>query len=145
MNREKYKKIIKKNLKKNKIVDNCFIAFMTGGIFAAICEIIFKFLNMITSLSKTNIRSYISLFIILISSFLTSIGLFDKLIVKFRSGLIIPTTGFAHSVTSSAIDAKKEGLITGIGSSFFRLAGSVILYAIVTSFFLILIKVIINA
>ena len=82
---------------------------------------------------------------IIISSFLTSIGIFDNLITKFRCGLIIPTTGFAHSITSSALDYKKEGYIKGLGSNFFHLAGSVILYSVVVSFLLIIFKVIINA
>lgn len=145
MNKERYKKIVKRNTKKDNYIHNYLIAFISGGLLGSLSEIIFIIIKNISDISNANIRSYISLFIILTASLLTSLGIFDNFIVKFRSGLIIPTTGFAHSVTSSAIDAKKEGLITGIGSNFFRLAGSVILYSIVTSFFLILIKVIINA
>ena len=40
-------------------------------------------------------------------------------------------------------DYKKEGLITGIGANMFKLAGSVILFGVVSSFFLVLLKVII--
>ena len=36
-------------------------------------------------------------------------------------------------MTSAAIDYKKEGPIYGIGSNIFKLAGSVILYGIVSS------------
>ena len=78
-----------------------------------------------------------------ITSFLTSIGIFDKFITKYRSGLIIPTTGFAHSVSSSLVDSKKEGLITGLGSNMFILAGSVVLYSTISAFVLVIVKVII--
>ena len=54
----------------------------------------------------------------------------------------IPITGFAHSVTSSALDYKKDGLITGLGANVFKLAGSVILYGIVSAFILAVIKVV---
>ncbi len=63
---------------------------------------------------------------------------------KAKAGLLIPTTGFAHSVASSALDYKKEGLVTGLGSNFFKLAGSVILYGILSAFILVIVKVIIG-
>ena len=99
----------------------------------------------IFNISSINAQGIVCLLIIGFTSFLTAIGLFDNLIRRFRSGLIIPTTGFAHSVTSSAIDFKKEGLINGIGSNIFHLAGSVILFSISASFFLVILKVIISA
>mgnify|MGYP003299923240 CR=1 FL=1 len=46
------------------------------------------------------------------------------------------------SIASSIIDYKKEGLIT-IGSNTFKLAGSVLLYGIVSAIILTLIKVLI--
>ena len=52
---------------------------------------------------------------------------------KFRCGLLIPITGFAHSMTSSSLDYKNEGLIYGIGSNMFKLAGNVIVYGIVSA------------
>jgi stage V sporulation protein AC len=68
--------------------------------------------------------------IIFVGSFLTALGVFDSLVSKAKCGLIVPTTGFAHSIASSALDYKKDGLITGLGANFFKLAGSVILYGI---------------
>ena len=85
---------------------------------------------------------HLSIILIVFASFLTAIGKFDKYVEKFKCGLIIPTTGFAHSVQSASLDYKKEGLITGVGTNFFKLAGSVIVYGIVVSFFLSIIKVI---
>ena len=54
----------------------------------------------------------------------------------------MPTTGFAHSVASAALDYRNDGLITGLGSNFFKLAGSVILYGVISAFFLVIVKVI---
>lgn len=140
-----YRKIVKKNLKKDKYVNNYLYAFLSGGAIGALSQITYLIIKNIFTLNTLNARSYVSLFLILVSSFLTAIGIFDNFITRFRSGLIIPTTGFAHSVTSSAIDAKREGLIKGLGSNFFHLAGSVIIYSIVASFILVLLKVIIFA
>ena len=67
---------------------------------------------------------------------------YNYLVAKTKMGLILPTTGFAHSIASSALDYKKDGVIA-LGSNFFKLAGSVILYGMVSAFFLALLKVII--
>ena len=70
--------------------------------------------------------------LIVLSSFLTALGVFDVLVSKFKSALIIPITGFAHSMTSAALEYKNEGPILGIGANIFKLAGTVILYGIVS-------------
>ena len=74
---------------------------------------------------------------------LTGFGIFDTLISKFKFGLIIPITGFAHSIASSLLDYKEDGLITGLGSNMFKLAGAVILYGSISAFVLAIAKVII--
>ena len=51
--------------------------------------------------------------LIFFASLFTALGFFDKLVSKAKCGLIIPITGFAHSMTSAAIDYKKEGPIYG--------------------------------
>lgn len=145
MNKVTYKHIVNKHKNKDNYIHNYLVAFLSGGIIGALSQISFLVIKSLTNLKISNARSIVSLFVIGLTSFLTAIGIFDNLIKKYRSGLIIPTTGFAHSVTSSSIDFKKEGLINGVGSNFFHLAGSVILYSIVASFFLVILKVIISA
>ena len=45
-------------------------------------------------------------------------------------------------MASSALEYKKDGLITGLGSNFFKLAGSVILYGIISAFILVIVRLI---
>ena len=68
---------------------------------------------------------------ILIGSILTGLGVFDKVLSICKCGLIVPSTGFANTMTSSAMDAKSEGFIKGIGATIFKLTGSIILYGVV--------------
>ena len=72
--------------------------------------------------------------LIFVASLCTALGFFDNLVSKAKAGLIVPITGFAHAMTSSMIDYKKEGLITGIGANAFKLTGSVILYGVVSAY-----------
>ena len=78
-----------------------------------------------------------------VSSFLTAIGVMDRCVSVLKSVLIIPITGFAHSMTSAALEYRKEGLILGIGANIFKLAGSVILYGIVSVYIFGLIRLLI--
>ncbi len=102
---------------------NIIVAFFSGGVVGLFSELF-------VSLLDVNVMLIIW---IVIASILTGMGVFDDFVDKFKMGVIIPITGFSHSITSSSIDYKSEGLITGIGSNYMKLAGSVILYGIVSA------------
>ncbi|MGQ5710847.1 SpoVA/SpoVAEb family sporulation membrane protein [Desulforudis sp. DRI-14] len=71
---------------------------------------------------------------IFIGALLTGLGLFNKIIRYAGAGLAVPVTGFANSVVASALEFKREGLIFGVGSKMFMLAGSVITFGVATAF-----------
>jgi stage V sporulation protein AC len=55
--------------------------------------------------------------------------------VRFaKCGLIVPITGFAHAMMSAALEYRREGFVTGLGSNMFKLAGSVILFGVVSAY-----------
>ena len=115
-----YKKLVESLTPKENRLKNMLIAFLSGGTIGAISEILVKCFSV----------EYMLVIWIVLASFLTGLGVFDDIVDKFKMGVIIPITGFSHSVTSSSLEYKNEGLITGIGSNYFKLAGSVILYGI---------------
>ena len=141
-----------KNTKYNKIADihkasenkflNAFIAFLSGGVVGMLGEIEIEILC--HWFSRVESGNFMILSFIFLASLFTALGFFDKWVTKLRCGLIIPITGFAHSMTSSSLDYKKEGLIYGIGSNMFKLAGSVIIYGIVSAWFFGLIRYLIE-
>ena len=83
---------------------------------------------------------YLMILLVVIGSILTGTGYFDKIVSFAKCGLIVPTTGFAHTMTSCAMDHSEEGPIKGIGSNIFKMTGSVILYGILSAFFLAILK-----
>ncbi len=143
MNKEEYKKLVGEFKPKEKRIKNFLTAFLVGGIIGILGELFVHFLMISFALSETISLTILAILIVFLGSLFTALGFFDNWVTKLKCGLIVPTTGFAHSVTSSALDYKKDGLITGLGANFFKLAGSVILYGIISSFFLVLLKVII--
>ena len=143
MNKIEYKKLVKKYTPSENKLKNALIAFVSGGVVGVIATIIYViFLKF--EYDVTTATSYSLVILIALASLLTGLGIFDNLVEKFKCGLIVPITGFAHSLTSAAIDNKNDGLITGLGSQIFKLAGSVLLYGMVSAFLLTIIKVIFN-
>lgn len=144
MDKEEYKKLIKKKKPKEHRLLNFFVAFFVGGLLGVLSEGVSHLLMMSFGISKMISYMLVCLIMIFVASLFTALGFFDNWVSKCKCGLIVPTTGFAHSVTSAALEYRKEGMITGLGANFFKLAGSVILFGIVSAFFLCFIKVICN-
>lgn len=134
MNKEEYKKIVESKTPKENKEKNAFMAFLAGGLVGFLAEGAVTILINCFTLSKQEASSWVCILVIFIASLFTALGFFDNLVSKYKAGLILPTTGFAHSVTSAALDYKKDGFITGIGANFFKLAGSVIIYGIISAF-----------
>lgn len=141
MNTRKYQNMVDNLTPKENKLTNMLIAFFSGGTIGLIGTFLYLQLN--NTYNKELSVSFTLLILIITIAFLTAMGKADSLFTKFKCGLIIPITGFAHSIASSILDYKKEGLIN-IGSNTFKLAGSVILYGIVSAIILTLIKVILN-
>ena len=141
MNSRKYKKIVEEMTPKENRFTNIIISFITGGMMGLIGTFLYTTLNNYYN-SELSI-SFMLLIVIMVTALITALGFADTLFCKLKCGLIIPISGFAHSITSSIIDYKKEGFLN-MGSNAFKLAGSVILYGIVSAIILTLIKVILN-
>ncbi len=81
--------------------------------------------------------------VIFIAAVMTGLGVFDDIARVAGAGIAVPVTGFANSVTSMAVEFRREGLVLGTGSKMFALAGSVIVFGVVTAFFIGLISALI--
>ena len=143
MNKEEYNEFIKDFIPKEDRLKNGLISFFCGGLIGLLSEILLELYSMWFNLPRKDSGVMALLTLIVIASLLTAFGVFDVLMSKLKSALIIPITGFAHSITSAALDYKSEGLILGIGANIFKLAGSVILYGIVAAYIFGFVRVLI--
>lgn len=130
--KENYNSIVNKHTPKEDRLKNSLIVFFTGGIIGVLSELLLNCYSLWLSLPRKESGILVILTWIIIASLLTAFGVFDLLVRIFKSALLIPITGFAHSMTSAALDYKTEGLVLGIGANIFKLAGSVILYGVVS-------------
>ena len=128
MNNEEYDELIKSVIKKESVFKNILIAFISGGIIGLISELLTSVYISLLNIELSEAYLFVSVTFIVIGSILTGLGFFDKLLSICKCGLIVPTTGFANTMTSSAMDTRSEGFVKGIGASIFKLTGSIILY-----------------
>lgn len=128
MNNEEYDVLIKSIIKKENPLKNILIAFFSGGLMGLFGEYLYNLYIDIFNVSSSDSFLYVFITLVTLGSLLTGLGFFDKILSFFKSGLIVPSTGFANSMTSAAMDYKSEGLVKGIGGNIFKLTGSIILY-----------------
>ena len=134
MDNKKYRELTNSIIPKENKIKNSFISFIIGGLIGMLGQIIVTVLENIFNIKHTNATSIMIVILIFFSSLFTAIGFFDNLVSKAKAGLIVPITGFAHAMTSSILEYKKEGLVTGVGTNAFKLTGSVILYGVVSAY-----------
>lgn len=134
MNKERYKELTSKIVPEENKTKNGIIAFLTGGLIGFLGQVIVTILENNFNVEHKDATTIMIVILIFLASLSTAMGFFDNLVSKARAGLIVPITGFAHAMTSSMIDYKKEGLVTGIGSNAFKLTGSVILYGVLSAY-----------
>lgn len=140
MKLEEYKEIVKNNSVKDDKFKNACISFFTGGIIGVFSELLFLLFNNIFNFNNTDSYTLVTIIFVIVASILTGLCVFDKVSSYLKAGILIPITGFAHAMTSSAMDNKDEGLVFGVGSNIFKLTGIVILYGIISSIIFALIK-----
>ena len=133
MEKKDYQRIVNKHKPKENRLINSIISFLVGGFIGIISVFLTEFYSYYLDISSKDATTFMLLTLISFACLFTSLGFFDKWVTFARCGLIIPITGFAHSVQSAALDYKREGFIYGIGSNMLKLAGSVIVYGVVSA------------
>ena len=133
MDKNKYQKIVDKHKATESRGLNLLIAFVVGGIVGALGQFLIEFYSYYLNISTKDDSVFMIVTLIFFATLFTALGFFDKWVTFAKCGLIIPITGFAHSMASAGIEYKKDGPIYGLGSNLFKLSGSVILYGIVSA------------
>ena len=131
---QKYNQYVKNITPTHNVAANVCKAFLVGGIICCIGQ---GFINLYQIwFDKETAVLYEVITLVLISVVLTGFNIYPKIAKFGGAGTVVPITGFANGVASSAIEFKKEGQVFGIGCRIFNIAGPVILYGIFSSWVL---------
>ena len=143
MEKNKYKNLVAKHTPKENILCNGLVAFVVGGLMGVLGQGLIDIYSYFFNISTSDAAMLMIVTLVFLGCFLTCLGFFDKLVHFTRCGLILPITGFAHAMMSAALEYRKEGFITGIGANMFKLAGSVIIFGVVSAYAFGLLRLII--
>ncbi|MBE5757310.1 MAG: SpoVA/SpoVAEb family sporulation membrane protein [Clostridiales bacterium] len=129
--------VTERNYKYNRYVDSkkpltknfptLIYAYVVGGFICMIGQgILDLLLYLYPTMSVDTASGWMLIILIILASFLTGIGVYDRIGVFAGAGSIVPITGFSNSITSPAMEFKKEGIIFGMCVKMFSVAGPVI-------------------
>ena len=130
--KQEYAEIVKQIKPKPRVWRNVFWAFVVGGFICLIGQIIYNyFLSWGLNLNEAGAATSATL--VFLASFLTGLGVYDEVSRFGGAGGIVPITGFANSMVASALEYRAEGLVFGVGSRLFTIAGPVLVWGIMTA------------
>ncbi len=131
-----YSGTINKNTAKPSYFRNCLVAFIVGGTIGVFGQGLSDLYIYLFNMARNDANSLMLVTIILLTALATGFGVFDSFGQFSGAGAFVPITGFANSMTSAALEGRSEGVTLGIGASMFKLAGSVIVFGVVSAYIL---------
>jgi len=130
----KYNEYVESKIPKTQEFPSLFYAFIVGGFICLLGQTIKDtLLVLFDTMTATDASTWALIGLIFLASFLTAIGIFDRIGQFAGAGTIVPITGFSNSITSPALEFKKEGFIFGLSAKMFVVAGPVIVNGVVAS------------
>ena len=133
--KQQYQEYVKQVTPTHNLLKEVGKAFLTGGLICVLGQFLQNTgLNM--GMDQKAASTWCSILLVLLSVLLTGFNIYPSIAKWGGAGALVPITGFANGIASSAIEYKKEGQIFGIGSKIFTIAGPVILYGVFTSWIL---------
>lgn len=132
MSNKEYNEYVKSKSPNSTTLKDCIFAFIIGGIICTIGQLINTFFE-ISGLSKEISSTMTSITMIFIGALLTGLNVYDDIAKYAGAGTIVPITGFANAIVSSAMEFKSEGYVMGLGAKIFTIAGPVIVFGVISS------------
>ena len=111
---------------------NMLSAFLVGGIICCIGQA-FADLYIYLGIAREKATTLASVTLIFLAVLLTGLKKFNNLAKIGGAGALVPITGFANAMSSTAIEFKNEGFVLGTGANVFKIAGPVIAYGTAAS------------
>ena len=130
--RTKFDQLEQQITPKPKLLRNCIMAFIVGGLICVIGQFV-RNTFLYYGFTEEQVSSLTPMTMVFLGALLTGLGIYDRIAAKAGAGTIVPITGFSNAMVSPAIEFKKEGFVMGVGAKMFTIAGPVLVYGTGTS------------
>ena len=132
ISKKDYDVMVKKATPNSSLFRDMLSAFVVGGVICVIGQLITD-MYLSFEIPKEDASALTSATMIFLGALLTGLGVYDKIANIGKAGTLVPITGFANSIVSPAMEYKTEGLVPGVGTKMFSIAGPVLVYGISAS------------
>ena len=129
----RYQQLVKSQQPRPQWGRDLFRAFLVGGSIAFIGQFVFDYFRTSQPTQSEAIAATLATMIFL-GAVATGFGIYDRLGEWGGMGAAVPITGFSNTVVSAAMEFRREGIMLGMGSRMFIIAGPVIVFGIVAGF-----------
>lgn len=131
MSQQTYRRYAQAHAPRSPLVKDCLHAFLVGGGICCAAQGLRTLYEVIFGFTGDDVGTMTSVTLVFVTALLTGFGVFDNIARFAGAGTLVPITGFANAVVSSAIDSRAEGYVLGVGAKIFTVAGPVLLYGTV--------------
>lgn len=115
------------------LAKNLMRAFLLGGLICELGQVV-NWLFTLTGMTTKAASTPTVVVMIGLGALLTGLGWYDWLVQWAGMGATLPITGFANAMVAPAMDARSEGLVSGVGAKLFTIAGPVLAYGLAAAF-----------
>lgn len=130
--KKQYAQMVKEASPPSRKARDFIAAFVVGGLICMFGQFLSE-MYLKTEMTLDESKMAVSVTLIFIAAVLTGIGIFDKIAKFAGAGTLVPITGFANAMVSSAVEFKSEGQVLGLGAKLFTIAGPVIVFGVTSS------------
>ncbi len=132
MDRSTYRRYADAHAPRSPLLRNCITAFFIGGLICTLGQVLKTVYVEVCDINPEDAATLTSVSLVFLAALLSGLGIFDRIAKFAGAGTLVPITGFANAVVSPAIDCRAEGVILGVGTKIFTVAGPVLLYGILS-------------
>lgn len=134
--KQEYSDYVNKKSPKSPVLKDVIFAFLIGGAICTVGQVFSDIYQVVFKLDSESVKTAVPITMVFLGSLLTGLNVYHKIAKYAGAGTIVPITGFANAITSPAMEFKREGLVLGLATKMFVVAGPVLVYGISSSIIL---------
>lgn len=137
---EAYQRLARDRETPRPVLLNSLRAFLVGGAISFFGQLVTDVYVHVFHFSPKEANNPTVATLIFFAVLFTGLGWYDRIGQWGGAGAIVPVTGFANTMASSALDYRSEGYVLGVGGNMFKVAGPVIVFGVVSAFVVALVR-----
>ena len=129
----RYQQLVQEVSPPSRMGQGLWRAFWVGGTICCLGQTLIDGGQRWLQLTPMAAGAFGSSMLVFLTAILTALGVFDRIGQYAGAGSFVPITGFANSMVAAAMEFRREGMVLGLGSKLFTIAGPVLVWGVSAS------------